>query len=144
MKTDHPQLSLTHTDVVELLRAHGITPTQQRVEIAQILFAKPQHVSAEQVLGLVNQQQPVVSKATIYNTLGLFAEQGLIREVIVDPSKVFYDSNTSSHHHFYNMDTGTLIDIDSEQVAIGTLPCLPAGTVAAGVEVVIRVRNCVE
>lgn len=134
-------MSLTHAEVVGLLRSHGISPTQQRVEIAQILFAKPQHLCAEEVLGLVNQQQPVVSKATIYNTLGLFAEQGLIREVIVDPSKVFYDSNTRAHHHFYNIDTGTLTDIDSERVTIGELPGLPKGTVAAGVEVIIRVRN---
>ena len=143
MENSQHNISLTHADVVSLLRAHKITPTQQRVEIAQLLFAKPQHLSAEQVLGLVNQQQPVVSKATIYNTLGLFAEQGLIREVIVDPSKVVYDSNTLSHHHFYNVDTGTLIDIDSGQVAIGELPSLPDGTVAAGVEVIIRVRNSV-
>jgi Fur family iron response transcriptional regulator len=141
MKTNQPSMSLTHADVVDLLRSHGISPTQQRVEIAQILFAKPQHLCAEEVLGLVNQQQPIVSKATIYNTLGLFAEQGLIREVIVDPSKVFYDSNTLGHHHFYNIDTGTLIDIDSERVTIGELPGLPEGTVAAGVEVIIRVRN---
>ena len=141
MEINQPSLCLAHVDVVGMLRAHGISPTQQRVEIAQILFAKPQHLCAEEVLGLVNQQQPVVSKATIYNTLNLFAEQGLIREVIVDPSKIFYDSNTLNHHHFYNVDTGMLTDIDSDCVAIGELPSAPEGTVAAGVEVIIRVRN---
>ena len=126
---------------MELLRAHGVTPTQQRVEIAQILFARRQHLSAEQVLCLVNQKQSVASKATVYNTLGLFAQQGLVREVIVDPAKVFYDSNTDGHHHFYNVDNGALMDIEAEQVTIGQLPSLPKGTVAAGVEVIIRVRN---
>ncbi|MEO7557759.1 MAG: Fur family transcriptional regulator [Gammaproteobacteria bacterium] len=141
MENSQYRTSLTQSDVVALLRAHRITPTQQRVEIAQILFAKPQHLSAEQVLGMANERQPVVSKATIYNTLGLFAEQGLIREVIVDPSKVFYDSNVLSHHHFYNVDTGTLTDIESDHIAIGALPNLPEGTVAAGIDVIIRVRN---
>ncbi|HLA75233.1 MAG TPA: Fur family transcriptional regulator [Gammaproteobacteria bacterium] len=144
MLEDQHTAFLANVDMVELLRAHGITPTHQRIEIAQILFAKPQHLSAEQILGLVNQQQALVSKATVYNTLGLFATQGLIREVIVDPTKVFYDSNTCSHHHFYNVDTGTLMDIESERVSLGALPTLPEGTVAAGVDVIIRVRNTVQ
>ncbi|QKT02964.1 transcriptional repressor [Ectothiorhodospiraceae bacterium 2226] len=128
--------------VIELLQAHGIQPTQQRVDIGEILFAQPQHMSAEQVLTLVNQDQPgSVSKATVYNTLGLFAEKGLVREVIVDPSKVFYDSNTSDHHHFYNVDTGALTDVDAEHVAVTRLPQLPDGTEAAGVDIIIRIRS---
>ncbi len=141
MHIDQPKLCLSHSEVVELLRSHKITPTQQRIEIAQILFSKPQHLSAEQVLSLVNQQHPVVSKATIYNTLGLFTEQGLIREVNIDSTKVVYDSNTLPHHHFYNLDTGQLTDIESRNVRIGQLPSLPEGTVAEGVEVIIRIRN---
>ncbi len=141
MHIDQPNVCLSHSEVVDLLRSHKITPTQQRVEIAQILFSKPQHLSAEQVLSLVNQQQPVVSKATIYNTLGLFTEQGLIREVNIDSTKVVYDSNTLPHHHFYNLDTGQLTDIESRNVRIGQLPSLPEGTVAEGVEVIIRIRN---
>ena len=127
--------------VVELLKEHAIQPTQQRVEIAQILFARPQHLSADQVLAAVNADGSLVSKATVYNTLGLFADKGLVREVIVDPNRVFYDSNTSTHHHFYNVDTGALTDIDADEVAISGLPSLPAGTLAEGVEVIIRVRQ---
>jgi Fur family iron response transcriptional regulator len=127
--------------VVELLKAHAIQPTQQRVEIAQILFARPQHMAADQVLAAVNSDGSLVSKATVYNTLGLFADKGLVREVIVDPNRVFYDSNTSTHHHFYNVDTGALTDIDADEVAISGLPSLPAGTLAEGVEVIIRVRE---
>ncbi|MEJ2346916.1 MAG: Fur family transcriptional regulator [Gammaproteobacteria bacterium] len=127
--------------VVELLKEHAIQPTQQRMEIAQILFARPQHLSADQVLAAVNADGSLVSKATVYNTLGLFAEKGLVREVIVDPNRVFYDSNTSTHHHFYNVDTGALTDIDADEVAINGLPSLPAGTLAEGVEVIIRVRQ---
>ncbi|MFV1982280.1 MAG: Fur family transcriptional regulator [Thiohalomonadales bacterium] len=126
--------------VIKKLKACSITPTQQRVEIAQILFEKPQHLSAEQVLAKVN-GHAAVSKATVYNTLGLFARKGLIREVIVDPSKVFYDSNIKKHHHFYNLDTGALIDIDVSAVDLQTIPQLPIGTETAGVDIIIRVRN---
>ena len=127
--------------VIDRLKAAGVTPTQQRVEIAQILFRQPQHLSAEQVLSEVNVQSAMVSKATVYNTLGLFAEKGLVREVIVDPTKVFYDSNIAEHHHFYNVDTGRLTDIDPTSVKVEALPQLPAGTVADGVDVIIRVRE---
>ncbi len=123
------------------LRERGILPTRQRLRIARVLFAKPQHLSAEQVLALVNREAPPVSKATVYNTLGLFARKGLIREVIVDPSKVFYDPNTRPHHHFYNVDTGTLTDVDPEAVSLGRLPSPPEGTVTEGVDVIIRIRN---
>ena len=133
---------LGKTDITALLRTHGITPTRQRMEIASVLFAQPQHLSAEQILVLVNRDRHRVSKATVYNTLGLFASKRLIREVIIDPAKVFYDPTTSPHHHFYNMDTGVLMDIDADTVALNKLPELPAGTFAEGVDVVIRVRNC--
>ena len=132
---------LNKTEVSTLMLDNGITPTLQRVEIAQILFAKPQHLSAEEVLTMVNKTGGQVSKATVYNTLGLFAKEGLIREVIVDPVKVFYDPTTVPHHHFYNVDTGTLTDIDAETVVLESLPELPQGTTAAGVDVIIRVRS---
>lgn len=132
---------LNKDDVGALMAEHGITPTPQRVEIAQVLFAKAQHLSAEQVLGRVNEDRVHVSKATVYNTLGLFARKGLIREVIVDPAKVFYDPTTVPHHHFYNVDTGSLMDIDADTVELKRLPELPQGTTAAGVDVIIRVRS---
>jgi Fur family iron response transcriptional regulator len=141
MMDKNPAILNSDTDISTELRAHGITPTQQRVDIARILFARPQHLSAEQVLSIVNQDGQVVSKATIYNTLNLFARKGLVREVIVDPSKVFYDSNTSNHHHFFNIDTGELMDIDSSELKLDQLPNLPQGTEADGVDIIIRVRS---
>jgi len=141
MMDKKPAILNSDTDVSAELRAHGITPTQQRVDIARILFARPQHLSAEQVLSIVNQDGQVVSKATIYNTLNLFARKGLVREVIVDPSKVFYDSNTCNHHHFFNIDTGELMDIDSSELKLDQLPNLPQGTEADGVDIIIRVRS---
>ena len=135
------KMDLDRAGTAELLRAHDIQPTQQRVEIAQILFARPQHLSAEQVLSMVNGERHLVSKATVYNTLGLFAEKGLLREVIVDPSRVFYDPNTDEHHHFYNVDKGILVDIDAGQIPLGELPPLPEGTSAVGVDIIIRIRE---
>lgn len=139
---NHIEPVMTHTpDVAGMLRSHGILPTQQRLMIARVLFSRHQHYSADQVMASVNEGRDRVSKATVYNTLGLFARNGLVREVIVDPTRVFYDPNTDNHHHFYNVDTGELMDIDSSELRISALPELPEGTVAAGVDVIIRVRD---
>jgi Fur family transcriptional regulator, iron response regulator len=129
-------------DIVNKLKSSGVTPTNQRVEIAQILFARPQHLSAEQILKMVNDESSsTASKATIYNTLGLFAKKGLVKEVIVDPSKVFYDSNVSKHFHFFNTDTGMLTDIPVDAINIDKLPELPEGTVSSDLEVIVRIKN---
>jgi len=143
--TDGTKTQDQHTlSVSELLARHDIAPTQQRRQIAQILFARPQHLSADQVLERVNQNGAVASKATVYNTLGLFARKGLIREVIVDPSKVFYDSNTSAHHHFYNIDTGLLQDIENQELDLQRLPTLPAGVELDSIDIIVRVRTTAE
>ena len=133
--------TMSKSEVIDVLRKHRISPTQQRVEIAQILLSKHQHLSAEQVLAQVNVERAKVSKATVYNTLGLFARKGLVRELVVDPTKIFYDSNTSKHHHFYNVDTGELVDIESQSISVGELPQLPMGTAADGIDVVVRLRQ---
>ncbi|HEX2200431.1 MAG TPA: Fur family transcriptional regulator [Gammaproteobacteria bacterium] len=127
--------------VSELLQGHGIIPTQQRVEIALLMLEGNQHLSADQVLARVNQGGTAVSKATVYNTLGLFADRGIIRQVIVDPTKVFYDSNATPHYHFYNVDEGTLIDFDASDLPISNTPLPPAGTIAESIEVIVRIRN---
>ncbi|MEM7401728.1 MAG: Fur family transcriptional regulator [Pseudomonadota bacterium] len=136
------QFPKSRSDVVSLLRDAGITPTHQRVKIGEVLFARKQHVSAEQVLAAVNQADEEVSKATVYNTLGVFAQHGLLREVIVDPSKVFYDSNLSKHHHLYYSDSGVLEDIEESGIEISKLPELPSDLQIEDVDVIIRVyRN---
>lgn len=132
--------TMTREAAAELLRRHGITPTHQRLEIASVLFARRQHLSADQIMALVNLRHCETSKATVYNTLKLFLEKGMIREVIVDPSKVFYDSNTAPHHHFYNTESGELIDIDAEELQVQDLPALPEGMVAERVDIIIRIR----
>ncbi len=127
--------------MTECLTDCDITPTQQRLDIAAILFAKPQHLSADQVLELVNKGSVMVSKATVYNTLGLLARKGLINEVIVDPTKIFYDSNTHPHYHFYHIDSGKLEDIPVSAVPLDQLPELPPGTHQERVDIIIRVNK---
>lgn len=127
-------------DVTELLRRSEINPTHQRIEIAYALFSGPQHLSADQILAVVNERHSVASKATVYNTLNLFLKKGLIREVIVDPNKVFYDRNTREHHHFYDVASGSLSDIDAADISVSGLPPLPEGAVIEGVDIVVRIR----
>lgn len=130
----------TRDSMANLLRAHGINPTHQRIEIAYALFGRQEHLSADQIMAVVNDRHSETSKATVYNTLNLFKQQKLICEVIVDPNKVFYDPNTSPHHHFFNLETSELIDIDAHTVQINGLPPLPEGMVTEGVDVIIRIR----
>ena len=132
--------ALGRDEVAGMLRAHGVMPTHQRLEIAQVMLSRQQHLSADQVLSLVNAVDAETSKATVYNTLKLFVAKGLLRELIVDPCKVFYDSNIRDHHHFYDTASGRLTDIPSDQILLQALPPLPEGTEAAGVDIIIRIR----
>jgi Fur family iron response transcriptional regulator len=131
----------TRDNLVGVLRRHGINPTHQRIEIAYALFSRGEHLSADQVLAIVNERHSETSKATVYNTLNLFLEKRLVREVIVDPHKVFYDPNTEPHHHLYNVDTGELTDVDASSIEISGLPPLPDGMVTEGVDIIVRVRS---
>ncbi len=123
-----------------LLRRHAITPTHQRIQIAQVLFERCEHLSAEQIIGYVNARYAETSKATVYNTLKLFLGKKLIRAIIVDPERIVYDPNITPHHHFYDVVTGSLTDIPVDAIHIGQLPPLPEGRVADGVDVIIRTR----
>ncbi len=134
-------LTPDRSHVAELLRQHDIIPTHQRLVIAKALFSRRQHLSAEQLLAAVNQNHAEVSKATIYNTLNLFEKKGLVREVIIDPERVFYDTHTTPHHHFFDVDSGTLMDIESDALCVSGLPELPPGMVQEGVDIVVRIRR---
>jgi len=127
-------------DIEALLRDHGIYPTRQRMEIARVLLGCARHLSADRVHALVNESRPATSKATVYNTLKLFLARRMIREVIADPDKIFYDANTSAHYHFYDVDTGELTDISADDVKVTGLPALPDGMVTEGVDIVVRIR----
>ena len=126
--------------IAELLRGHGISPTHQRIEIAHVLFDRQEHLSADQILAMVNARHAETSKATVYNTLKLFLEKKLIRELIVDPAKVVYDPNTALHHHLYDVETGRLTDIPAGDIKVVGLPPLPQGVEAEGMDIIVRTR----
>lgn len=132
---------MSQTGIRSVFDKFGILPTPQRLEVAAILLEKPQHLSADQIIDHLRIAGSAVSKATVYNTLNLFSQHGLVREVMVDPIRKFYDSTTHPHHHFYNVDTGELSDIPDELVSFVKLPEMPAGTSCESIEVLIKVRN---
>ncbi len=132
---------MSRKEIVQKLKRYGVMPTSQRIEVASILLARPQHLSADQIIDKLKGKRSTVSKATVYNTLKLFSEQGLVKELSVDSTRKFYDSTTHAHHHFFHVETGKLSDIPESQVSIKGLPPLPKGTEQESVEVLVRVRN---
>ena len=132
---------MSRSEILALFERYGILSTPQRLEVAEILLDKPQHMSADQIIDRLRDAGSSVSKATVYNTLNLFGKRGVVKEVMVDPTRKFYDSTTDPHHHFYNVDTGELRDIPDEQVCFSELPTLPEGTRSDSIEVLIRIRG---
>ena len=135
---------MSHSGIRAAFDNLGILPTPQRLEIAGILLERPQHLSADQIIERLRAADSAVSKATVYNTLKLFSEHGLVKEVMVDPIRKFYDSTTHPHHHFYNVDTGELSDIPDAKVSFEDFPDMPYGTERDSVEVLIKVRTRTE
>lgn len=130
---------MSRTGIQNRLAQFGIAVTSQRLEVAGVLLEKPQHLAADQILAMLRLQGSRVSKATVYNTLHLFAEKGLVKALHVDPSRTFYDSTTHPHHHFYHVGRGQLSDIPEEQIRIMNLPPLPEGTELQNVEVLVKI-----
>lgn len=124
-----------------ILERNGLRPTRQRLQVAEILLAAPRHLTAEQILSAVRESSGRVSKATVYNTLKLFADHGLVRQIHCDPERCVYDSTMEPHHHFQDLETGEMIDIRPDELAFARLPELPPGTEIAGVDVLIRLRR---
>ena len=132
---------MTRSEILLKLNELEILATPQRLEIAGLLLREAQHLSADQIIDELRAAGSSVSKATVYNTLKLFTERGLISECVVDPERRFYDSTTDPHHHFYNVDTGVLTDIPPRAIGFKTLPDLPDGSRVESVEVVIKVSQ---
>lgn len=130
-----------HDSIRRTLREHGLAPTAQRLRIGGMVLDQPQHFSAEALYERVKAGDNPVSRATVYNTLGLFLRKGLLRQVLVEPGKVFYDSNLAPHHHLYDVESGELVDIDAGDIEIGALPEMPRDLEIEGVDVVVRVRR---
>lgn len=141
MNTSEITFPLDRSDVVNMLQHYKISPTRQRVEIAEFLFQRPQHLSAEKILQGVTSEGSRVSRATVYNTMGLFTSKGVVREVLIDRERVFYDTNTAVHQHVYNLDTGELIDVYDAEVDMVSEPELPEGTEIVETDIVFKVRS---
>lgn len=130
-----------YADVLDRLRAVGLRPTRQRLALARLLFdAGHRHVTAEQLHDEALGDGVRVSLATIYNTLHQFTDVGILREVVVQSGRSYFDTNTDDHHHFYQESTGTLQDIPGDQVSVSALPEPPEGMEIDRVDVIVRVK----
>ena len=112
------------TKVQEKLKLYGLRPTRARTRIGMMLLDKPKHLSADQVHEKLKKKGYTISKATVYNTLNAFSEYGIVSEVTIDPSRTYYDSRTTPHHHFFNIDSGQLMDIASDEMSVENIPNL--------------------
>jgi Fur family transcriptional regulator, iron response regulator len=129
-------------NALELLRAAGLRPTRQRLALARLLFDKgDRHVTAEQLHSEALVASVPVSLATVYNTLHQFIAAGLLREVVVNPGRSYFDTNVSDHHHFFFEDTGKLVDIPGDRIEVANVPSPPAGTAIRRVDVIIRIER---
>jgi len=141
MNTLNINFPLGRSEIVSLLQDYRISPTRQRVEIAEFLFQRPQHLSAEKILDGVTDAGHRVSRATVYNTMGLFSRKGVVREILIDRERVFYDSNTEVHQHLYNVDTGELTDVYDAEIAMVAEPELPDGTRIIDTDIIYKVTS---
>ena len=129
-------------DVKSMLREVGLRPTRQRMSLGWILFAKgDRHITAEMLYEEASKAKVPVSLATVYNTLHQFTEVGLLRQVAVDGSKTYFDTNASDHHHFFVEGENHLLDIPDSDVVVGKTPIAPEGYEIARIDVVVRLRR---
>src|SRR5208282_6843083 len=127
---------------LERLRGAGLRPTRQRLALARLLFEQgDRHLSAEQLHAEAAAAHIQVSLATVYNSLHQFTQMGLLREVVVEPGRSYFDTNTSDHHHFFFEEEGRLMDIAGDRVEVSRLPSPPAGTQLKRVDVILRLSG---
>lgn len=131
-----------YADVLARLREVKLRPTRQRLSLARLLFEQGcRHVSAETLHEEALRTGVKVSLATIYNTLHQFTEAGLLREVVVDAGRTYFDTNVDDHHHFFFESSGELVDIPLDSISVDGLPSAPDGHEVSRVDVVVRVRE---
>jgi len=129
-------------DVKSMLRDVGLRPTRQRMALGWILFGKgDRHVTAEMLYEEATKAKVPVSLATVYNTLHQFTDVGLLRQVAVDGSKTYFDTNVTQHHHFFVEGENDLLDIPDTDVVVGRTPTPPEGYEVARIDVVVRLRR---
>ncbi|MDB4967009.1 MAG: Peroxide stress regulator [Myxococcales bacterium] len=112
-------------DVADILREHGIQPSAQRLAVAGYVLSTDEHPSAEEVLRRAKAQLPMISRATVYNTLNLFCKKGLVRQLVLAEGNVVFDCNVELHHHFIDVDTGTIHDVPWKAVRVSNMDRIP-------------------
>jgi len=135
---------ILNTDFVDKLRNSGLRPTKQRLKICEALFTpdKTFHFTVSDLKGIIEDKlDEKISLATVYNTVHAFKKKGYLKEISVTAEKSYFDTNTSSHHHFFDVRENELIDIHSSQIELKNIPNPPKGKSIKDVDVVINVEN---
>ncbi|TNE37157.1 MAG: transcriptional repressor [Alphaproteobacteria bacterium] len=129
-------------DLEKKIRDASLRPTKQRLALARLLYAEGnRHVTAERLHAEAMEAGVAVSLATIYNNLHQFTAAGLLREVVVDSSRSYFDTNVAPHHHFFHEKSGALEDIPKSALTVDNIPALPAGTEVSSVDVIVRIND---
>ena len=131
-----------YTGALDRLKAAGLRPTRQRLALAKLLFEEgDRHVTAEQLHSEAQSQNVRVSLATVYNTLHQFTDAKLLREVVVEAGRSYFDTNTDDHHHFFHESDGCLTDIPADSLRVEELPVTPEGTAVDRVDIIVRIKD---
>jgi Fur family iron response transcriptional regulator len=130
------------SQALDRLRAAGLRPTRQRLALAKLLFdGCDRHISAEQLHDEAQTGNIRVSLATIYNTLHQFTDSNMLREIVVDTGRSYFDTNTTDHHHYFFERSGKLEDIPSHMVSLDKIPEAPPGTTIRRIDVIVRIAG---
>ena len=136
------QKTRPYAAVLNRLKEFGLRPTRQRLALGKLLFEEGnRHVTAENLHAEARSAGVQVSLATVYNTLNQFRDSGMLREVVVEAGRSYFDTNTSDHHHFFSESTGELTDIPADAISVMNLPQMPAGQALERVDVIVRLRQ---
>lgn len=139
------QKNETKLDLIELenkIRSADLRPTKQRLALSELLFSNGnRHITAEKLHGEALEKGVKISLATIYNNLHQFTTAGLLREVVVDASKSYFDTNVTPHHHFFHEEIGLLEDISGHEISVDDIPHLPEGTKISSIDVIVRLTQ---
>lgn len=136
------QCQRPYSQALDRLRAAGLRPTRQRLALAKLLFdGCDRHISAEQLHDEAQAGNIRVSLATVYNTLHQFTDSGMLREIVVDTGRSYFDTNTSDHHHYFFERSGKLEDIPSHMVSLDKVPEAPPGTTISRIDVIVRIAG---
>jgi len=129
---------------VDRLRSSGLRPTKQRLTICKILFDRKDtfHFTIDKLKKKIEKNtKSKISLATVYNTVHAFKNNGYLKEISLQGNKTFFDTNSKNHHHFYDQDTGDLIDIKNEDIILSKLPSTPKGKKIKEIEVTVSIAN---